>query len=366
MINIKHVTAIVEPVGTDCNLRCTYCFYHKLERESKLSKLMSYDVLEAFIKEMFAYNEKEVQFIWHGGEPTLAPIDFYEKAVELQNKYKQPNHKIRNVIQTNGTLINSDWVKFLKKNSFGIGLSVDGPKWLHNKFRPESFDLLNDTIGLLRQSDVNFGVICVVNSENVRYPLEIYEFFKLQNLKSMSIKPCIDLENNKLTNFSVDPIDYTNFMIRIFDLWMNDNNPNFMIKQFRDILLSYFNGKPRLCTNKQCACMKFITVDYDGQVYSCNDSDNNFQNQSYGNIAKSNIQLLLESENAILWRNEMLSRINKCRNCEFLKFCGGGCTKTRVYLTEEFDSRYCHSIGMLVQYICENADEILQKQLLTK
>lgn len=359
---MNSVTAIVEPAGIDCNLRCVYCFYHNLKRQLFQSKLMNDHVLECLIKNMFSYNQRTVRFIWHGGEPTLAPIKFYMKVVELQKKYKKPNHIVKNSIQTNGTLLNEDWIKFFKKNNFGIGLSIDGPKELHDKYRPGSFDRLKKSINLLKKNNMKFGVICVVNSENVKFPKKVYEFFRDLKIGSLSIKPCIDLENDELTYFSVNPIDYANFMNKIFDLWMQDDNPNFVIKQFQNVLLPYFKGIPQSCTNQKCACMHYITVDYDGQIYSCDDFHDDFQNRSYGNITQSNIQSLLESQNANLWKHNVMSINEKCNNCEFIEFCGGGCANMKMHLTEKYNLLYCQSVKIMINYICKVAGKTLQKQ----
>lgn len=324
---------------------------------------MSPTVLERTIKELLIYNQTYAPFNWHGGEPTLAPIEFYEMVVELQNKYKTPQHKIKNIVQTNGTLLNEEWLDFFQKNRFGIGISIDGPMEIHEKYRPDSFKQIKRSVEMLKDRNMGFGVICVVNSYNVQFPKEIYQFFKDMGLSSVNIKPCIAMQGDGLTSFAVDPMKYANFMIEIFDMWLKDDNPNLMIKQFQNILLAYFGGKVRGCSNKYCDCMRFITIDKDGSVYSCNDFVEDFKSYSYGNILDKDFNYLLSSSNAQLWNQQMHDVVKDCGDCEFLKSCGGGCTKIRLYLNKEYNLAYCKSMRKMIQYLYSKAENFTKEEV---
>jgi uncharacterized protein len=357
----EYLFPIIEPVGTDCNLRCTYCYYNRLERKKKPVKIMDMEVLENLVKELLIYNKNYAPFNWHGGEPTLAPIEFYERVIELQNIYKTSNHRIKNIIQTNGTLLNENWLDFFQKNKFGIGISIDGPLELHEKHRPNSFKRIEKSISLLKERGMRFGTICVVNSYNIQFPEKIYQFLKDMELSSVSIKPCIGMENNQLTSFSVDPLDYADFMIKIFNMWLKDDNPSLKIKQFFNILLPYFGGKAKNCSNQYCACMRFVTIDKDGSVYSCNDFIENFRDYSYGNICNNNFETLLLSNNAQLWNQQMHDVVKNCHDCQFLKSCGGGCTKMRLYLNKEYDLKYCQAMKKMIKYIYSKAESFTKE-----
>jgi uncharacterized protein len=353
---MKNIFLIVEPVGINCNLNCTYCYYNKLNKIQTSRNLMSSHILERLIVKFLDYNKGYAPFIWHGGEPTLAPISFYEKVIKLQNKHKTSSHRIRNMMQSNGTLLNEKWVDFIKENNFAIGLSIDGPKEIHEIHRPNSFERIMNSIKLLKEKRVEFGVICVVNSCNVNYPFEIYNFFKNLNISSINIKPCISLNEGKLTDFSVKPMDYANFMISIFNLWFKDDNPNFKIKQFSNILLTKFGGKSSSCSDKYCDCMKYLTINEKGDVYSCNDFAQNYEELSYGNIQESGFTEMLISENAKLWEKQMFNIASKCKNCEILKACGSGCTKVRLYLNDYYNELYCQSKKRLINFIYNKVD----------
>jgi uncharacterized protein len=322
---------------------------------------MSNEVLELLIKKLLEYNESYAPFNWHGGEPTLAPISFYEKVIKLQNKHKTKKHRIKNIMQTNGTLLNEEWIKFIKKNNFGVGLSVDGPMEIHETHRPNSFKKIMDSIKLLKKHDVNFGMICVVNSHNVNHPKKVYNFFKELQINAINIKPCISLKNEKLTDFSVDPIDYTDFMISIFDMWLKDDNPNFKIKQFFNILLTRFDAMPKSCSDRYCDCARYITINEVGNVYSCNDFVQNYEELSYGNIQESSFHELLNSQNSVLWERQMKQVAKDCKNCEFIKSCGGGCTKIRLHLNKYYNKQYCQSRKKLINYIYSQVNSTLKK-----
>jgi uncharacterized protein len=314
---------------------------------------MSDEVLATMIKKLLNHNQIFAPFLWHGGEPLLCGIDFYEKVIFFQNKYKTSRHKISNQIQTNGTLINDDWVNFFKKNDFRIGTSIDGPKEIHEVFRPNSFDRIMNNLQLLKEAGLGFGCICVVNSHNYKFPLAIYDFLKKNLHQSVSIKPCIEMaKHNQLSEFSVNPIDYANFMIKIFNKWFEEDNPNFIIREFENIIMGLVGEQPTLCCNRVNGCQRYITINYNGDVYTCDSFVNDdYQEYFFGNIAKESIQEIINSDGAKKSNSIEIAALLDCSRCEWLNICGGGCVNFHTHLSSQYKQQYCLSRKMIIEHL---------------
>lgn len=349
----SYIYPIIKPVGSRCNLKCSYCYYR--DRQLGVS-LMSDAVLENLIKKLLEYNKDFAPFLWHGGEPLLAGIDFYKRVIALQEKYRQPGHRIKNFIQTNAVLINQEWVDFFKKHDFGVGTSLDGPRDIHEHFRPNSFDQIMEAKQLMWESHVGLGMICVVNSYNVDFPEEVYHFLRESKFSTASIKPCIEMATHGqgIDDVSVDPLHYGEFMVKLFDLWVKDNDPRFMIREFENIMLGLLGAKPILCTNRFDGCLRYVTVNYDGFVYSCDSFvGSSYQEYVYGNVQDSDFYAMIVSEGAQKMIELQKRSLESCSHCQYLMICGGGCGNFRIHLSKEFWNKYCLARRMMIEKVAE-------------
>jgi uncharacterized protein len=204
----------------------------------------------------------------------------------------------------------------------------------------------------MKAKGLSFGAICVVNSNNVNYPNELYKFFKTYLCDSINIKPCIEMEGCYLSEYSVKPMAYAAFMNDIFDIWFRDDNPAFMIRQFQNIIMAFLGAEPILCVNKSSACQKFITINHNGDVFSCDAFvGENYKDFLYGNILNCGFKELFTTSNAIALL-QMQQAVNlRCSKCRWVNICGGGCTNFQVHLSDKYREEYCNSRKAMFEHI---------------
>jgi uncharacterized protein len=350
---------MAKPISSTCNLNCTYCYY--LEKEKLYKGAGSYRmndvVLESFIKQYIEAQETPVvSFIWQGGEPTLKGVDFYRRAVELQKKYAN-GRKIENALQTNGTLLNDEWCEFLKENNFLVGISIDGPQEIHDLHRPtkagsSSFDKVIKGIELLKKHKIEFNTLTVVNSNSSKYPLEIYRFLKEIGSTYIQFLPVverkaqreddIDLlslvspaykEKTKVTDWSVRPADYGNFLIIIFNEWVRNDVGRYFVQLFDVTLANWVGEHPGLCVFAE-TCGDALVIEHNGDVYSCDHFV--YPEYSLGNINQTSLKSLARSETQKAFGQSKLSGLpNYCIRCEYRFACHGECPKHRFDTTPD-------------------------------
>lgn len=330
---------LIKPAGPDCNLNCSYCFYlqkHELFGD-KLRHRMSDAILEELMRQMMTQTSDVAVFNWQGGEPTLMGLEFFEKAIELQKKYGK-GHAVGNTMQTNGTLLNEKWAKFLKKYNFLIGLSIDGPEHVHDHYRTTvlkkgTFQKVVDSAKLLLDSGCEVNALSVVNDYSVNYPEEIFTFLRELGLNYMQFIPAIEphpLDEDKVAPFSVPPEKYGEFLCKIFDLWMDsfvDGVPTTSVRFFESVLFSYVDMQPPECSlMKQCGV--YLVVEHNGDVYSCDF----FVDPKWklGNIMENSLVDMLNSPRQREFGKMKSKLAEECTRCPWLKHCWGGCTKNRL------------------------------------
>lgn len=251
-----HIMA--KPSGSDCNLNCEYCFFLKKEKlYPGLNFRMTDAVHEAYIKQLLdAHQTPQVTVAWQGGEPTLLGLDFFKRSVELQKKYQKPGTQIQNTFQTNGILLTDLWCEFFRENNFLIGLSLDGPQELHDFYRKDkgghgTFEKVMSALRLLQKHNVEFNILCTVNSKNASYPLKVYIFFR-DEAKAQYIQfiPVVERANQTgyqegttVTERSVGSEQFGRFLIEIFDEWVKRDVGKTFVLNF-DVLLRAGWGKP--------------------------------------------------------------------------------------------------------------------------
>jgi len=317
---------IIKPIGFYCNLRCDYCFYRQYSEYQHRQTIMPKEIVEKVVSEILRVNPKLAIFNWLGGETLLLGLKFYQKIIELQEKLKNPGQKVINKLQTNGTLINDDWAAFFAKNKFHVGISLDGPQKFHDAYRRDIkgksvFYKIMNNIKLLQNHQVSFGTISVVNNFNVEHPDEMFDFFLSHGIKRFSFNHTKGCQNEK---FAVNPLKFGQFLIRIFDLWIEKDDPEIVNREIKSVIQAYLGGIYRLCIIGN-HCHKFYGISYDGNVYPCEDEP--VQNiYHYGNIMDG-FESLLKSDGRKKFIRKITELKKECHACAFWKICKGGCAK---------------------------------------
>lgn len=232
-------TVLLKTVSEACNLACDYCYYSNCENKNDI-KTFDLEVLEKFIKEYAEYSNGIMTMTWQGGEPLLAGLSFFEKVIELQVKYAKKGSIISNSLQTNATLITKEWAQFFKKYNFLIGVSLDGPKEIHDKRRPNrggkgSFYQVMRGIQNLHAAGVDYNILTVVHEDNVSKGKEMMQFFQKEGLRYLQFIPCMDFRSQNIHTpgrFLITPKEYGQFLCDVFDVWFNDANPDTSIRFF--------------------------------------------------------------------------------------------------------------------------------------
>ena len=352
---------LIKPAGAICNLDCTYCFFLSKEMLYTGSRLrIAEDLLAIYLKQLLKrHRAPGVDVVWQGGEATLIGLDFFRRSVELVNKLKRPGQQIQYTIQTNGTLLDDKWCAFFKQNNFLVGLSVDGPKELHDVYRVNksgagSFDQVMRGFGLLKKHKVDFNILCTVHAANQHRPLEIYRFFRdeigAQFIQFIPIierahastlpmanlgwserpggdRPLYTNAGDLVTERSVDAESYGSFLIAIFDEWVKTDVGKIYVQHFDSALSSWFGAPGAGCMFSE-TCGQAIALEHNGDLYSCG----HFVELKHklGNILKTHLIQRLASPQQIKFGQDKKATLPRyCRECEVRFACHGECPKNR-------------------------------------
>jgi uncharacterized protein len=370
----KGFNVIAKPIGPICNLDCQYCFY--TEKEALFPKGHNYrmndEILETFIQKYIKSQQlSQVPFVWQGGEPTLMGLDFYRKVVRLQNKYAH-GKQITNSLQTNGTLLDDNWCEFLAHNNFLVGLSLDGPEDIHNYYRVDrkgnsTFQAVMSGLELLKKHQVDFNILACVTKHNAKRSLDVYRFFKEQGVQYIQFIPIVETQANcaakelglrlalpsasgqenissEVTEWSVEPSAYGDFLIKIFNQWVRTDVGTVFIMNFEWALSSWITGISCVCTfSKNCG--RCLVIEHNGDVYSCDHYV--YPDHRLGDILNTNLEQMVESENQIRFGQDKQATLpTRCRRCDVLFACHGGCPKHRFVKSKDGQSR--------LNYLCES------------
>ncbi len=354
---------MVKPAGAACNLRCAYCFY--IEKESLYGGTarlqMPLEVLESFIRHYIAaQSTPEIQFAWQGGEPTLLGIDFFETAVALQARYAD-GKSITNTIQTNGTLLTEDWCRFLKQHDFLVGLSIDGPRKLHDRYRTRmgglpTFEAVAAAAERLRQHGVAFNTLTVLNDHNARRPLEVYRFLKKIGDGHMQFVPAVErmpdavaaelgldlamppinggpAAEARVTPWSVTPRRLADFYTKIFDEWVRHDVGRVFV-QFFDVALGNWMGAGSGLCHFAPTCGRAVALEHNGDLYACDHYV--YPHYRLGNIMETPLATLMASDAQHNFGDAKRDRLPRCcRACEVLPACHGDCPKHRFAVSPD-------------------------------
>ncbi|MHC4591756.1 MAG: anaerobic sulfatase maturase [Planctomycetota bacterium] len=355
-----HVTqfhVLAKPIGPVCNLRCEYCFYCEKEALFPTGEnyRMSDEVLDAFTRNYIqSQDAAEVVFAWQGGEPTLMGLEFFEKAVRLQRKYGR-GKQVRNTLQTNGILLDDEWCRFLARHGFLIGLSLDGPQDLHDRYRTDragrpTFDAVVRALRLLQEHSVDYNILACVTRESARRPLDVYRFFKEQGVEFIQFIPVVErlpdetaeglglqlaappvLGNGRasvpVTPWTVEPEAHGEFLTAIFDEWVRNDVGRVFVMDF-EWPLAVWAGQPPATCRFSPWCGRCIVVEHDGGVYACDHYV--YPEYRIGNVLEGRLDSFVGSARQVRFGKAKRDRLPRwCRECRFLGLCGGDCPKHR-------------------------------------
>lgn len=349
---------MIKPRGPICNLNCAYCYYLSKERLYPDGHFrMTNQVLEEFTRQyMEAQRVPEVTFIWQGGEPTLMGLDFFRLAAELQQKYRRAGLRIHNAVQTNGTLLNDEWCQFFREHDFLIGVSLDGPRELHDVYRVDrggnaTFDRVMEGVALLKKHGVEFNILTSVHAANATHPMAVYRFLRDEvSTQFIQFIPIVERENDtgfqegeRITERSVAGREYGDFLIAVFDEWVRRDVGRVFVQLFEVALTGWLGQRPGLCICEE-TCGTALAMEHNGDLYACD----HFVEPSYrlGNIQESPLVELVGSKRQ---RQFGLAKRDAlpccCRECQVRFVCSGGCPKNRVLPTSEGEPG--------LNYLCE-------------
>jgi uncharacterized protein len=340
----REFQVFAKPVGATCNLGCSYCYY--LEKKSLYPDIesfrMSDDILEEYIRQHIeASPGPEVSFSWHGGEPTILGLEYFRKILLLQNKYKRTGYIIKNGMQTNGTLLDEEWCGFLADNNFAVGLSLDGPAEMHNRYRvtksgKPTHDQVMRGYEMLRRHGVHCDVLCVVNAYNVQRPDEVYEFFRNIGARYLSFLPLVERQADRESGVSAESVsaqDWGDFLCTVFDIWKQHDIGRIKVQIFEEATQPALGREHRLCIFRE-TCGDIPVVENNGDFYSCD----HFVDPGHclGNIMATPLVELLESREQLAFGKSKRDTLPQyCLECGVVEMCHGECPKNRFIQTPD-------------------------------
>ncbi|MBI2561022.1 MAG: anaerobic sulfatase maturase [candidate division NC10 bacterium] len=335
---------MTKPAGAVCNLDCRYCYYLAKQElyPGGAPHRMTDDLLEAYIvQHIQASPGTAITFAWHGGEPTVLGLDYFRTIVALQRKHRPPGRRIINNVQTNGTLLDNDWCRFLAAEDFFVGLSLDGPAELHDRYRvtrggkPTHKAVLRG-FRLLQRYGIRYDVLCVVHDENVRFPAAVYRFFKQLGVQSLQFLPLVEPRPEApggVSERTVPAEAFGAFLCAVFDEWVRQDVGRIAIQTFDEAARPACGLEHALCIFRE-TCGDVPVLEHNGDFYACD----HFVDPAhrFGNIRETPLGALLEcAAQQAFGRAKRDARPRYCRECEVLALCNGGCPQDRFIRTPD-------------------------------
>jgi uncharacterized protein len=366
------IHVVAKPIGPVCNLNCEYCFY--LEKQALFATdekyRMSDKVLSAFITNYITSQPTPVvEFVWQGGEPALLGIDFFKRVIDLQKPFAGEK-TITNSLQTNGTLLTDEWCSFLKKNNFMVGISLDGPKEVHDRYRRDrkgngSFDLVMRGLRLLQKHKVEYNVLACVARDTAKKPLEVYRFLRSEGVEFIQFTPVVERQSDvqnapmglrlaspvaldkkdhqgDVTSWSVVPEEYGDFLIAIYEEWVRHDVGTVFVMNFEWALNAWIGNRSPVCVHAR-TCGQSVVIEHNGDVFACDHCV--YPQYKLGNILSDSLpDMVAKSLHSGFGVGKETALPRWCKECEVLPACQGGCPKHR------FETTYYDEPGL--QYLC--------------
>lgn len=368
-----HIMA--KPTSYQCNLKCDYCFYLEKENQQGFAtqklKYMDDNVLREYIRQYIELSPaNEIDFTWQGGEPTMAGLDFFKRVIHYQKRYSN-GKQIYNSLQTNGVLLNSEWAGFLKEHQFLVGISLDGPDWLHDIYRKSNsgnsvFNKVINAINLLKEHQIDFNILTVINNETAKYPEEIYRFItEVLNVHHVQFIPVVEHEiqdmpvqylsypqeagNKQLTPWSITGKQYGDFIKKVFDLWIKKDVGKVFVQLFDNSLAAWSGDMPSFCV-MQPSCGYGLVAEQNGDIYSCDHFV--YPEFKLGNLLTKPLNKLVYSKQQQRFGQQKLNLSTACQQCEFKFACHGGCPKHRTLKVEnKWHNHLCEGYKAIFAHI---------------
>jgi serine-type anaerobic sulfatase-maturating enzyme len=341
---------LIKPTGPDCNIACKYCFYtcktcifgHEKHR-------MNLNTAEKIISDFLSLDFSVSSFAWQGGEPTLMGLDFYKQIVHLQQQFGEKGQTISNAFQTNGIALDDQWCSFLSKHKWLVGISLDGPKKYHDYYRLDksgkgTFDKVIAAIEKCKKHKVQFNILVLLNNKNITAPDELFDFFTSMNIKFLQFIPCVekDPQSSGVMDYSITPQQYSRFLCRIFDRWIDYGPEKISIRTFDSLMNYALHGRHTNCTFSQ-KCGDYLVVEHNGDVFCCDffvDNDHRL-----GSLLDTPLEKLFFSDTKRKFARQKSELNNKCLICRHNAVCRGGCPKDRLIHNDSFSD---------VNYFCDS------------
>lgn len=344
---MRQMTALIKPASSACNLRCNYCFYcdEAASREKNAESVMEISTAENLIKKMFDFcgENSVLSFMFQGGEPLLAGVDFFRNFIDIAEKNRTAGSMIRYSLQTNGTLIDDEYCKLFKENNFLIGVSVDGNKELHDKNRCNSFDEAMKGIELLKKHEVDFNILSVITAKTDASML--FDFYIRNGFRNVQPIYCLDSLDGKKGDYSISAKQLARFKKRLFNLWFAEisKGNHFYVRDFDNLLSLLTKGVAEQC-GASGRCNAQLVVEADGTCYPCDFYC--LDEFECANINNTDINGILNSDGLrkFFEHDEMKNPL--CSSCPVKTICGGGCKRYRSLYNQL--SGYCPQMDFIL------------------
>lgn len=337
---MRPFSLLIKPTSADCNLRCAYCFY--LDRQSLYPETrrhrMTLETLDRMISSYMATSQPRYTFGWQGGEPTLMGVDFFRKVTELQARHGRAGVEVSNGLQTNGILIDDAFARHLSRYHFLVGLSVDGPAEVHDRYRRfaegrGSHELVMKALDTLRRNRVEYNILTLVNNVNVRTPRAIYQYLCDQEIFFHQYIECVEFDSSGgLLPFAVTPEAWGEFLCEIFDQWYPNDTRRVSIRLFDSILSKMVDNRETVCS-MGTDCRQYFVVEHNADIYPCDFFVR--PELKLGNLFHDTWEKMLASEKYQAFGRRKRQWNEECARCPFLPYCAGDCPKNRPGQGEE-------------------------------
>ena len=361
---------LIKPASAVCNLDCTYCFYldRELDPYADLpSRRMTDDTLERLVDTFMFYSYPNSVFAFQGGEPTLAGLKFFERLVKLQKQYGRDGQNVSNALQTNGILIDDDWCRLFREYNWLLGVSLDGPQEIHDRYRfnkggEGTWTRVMKGVETLKKNKVEFNILCVLNNANVEKPKELYRFFRSIGVDNIQYIPIseFDKDGNPLP-FTITPEQYGRFLVETFDLWWPDRR-KVRLRCFDNIAEALAGQKPGTCTMHE-TCDSYVVVEYNGDIYPCDF----FVEREWkiGNVNADSWSEIARRQKRYNFATRKTLPHPTCQVCEWQSLCHGGCPKFRHGRYGRFEDLdyFCQAYKMMYPHVVEPLKKDVKKIL---
>lgn len=366
---------LIKPASADCNLRCNYCFYldrSELYPDSRQHR-MTPAVLESMIKSYLETEQSCYVFGWQGGEPTLMGLDFYQQVTDMQSAFGRPGARVANGFQTNGLLLNDEWAQHFAKYRFLVGVSVDGPAKLHDRFRCDiggrgSHARVIKGINALKRNSVEYNILTLVSQANVAHPEAVYDYFCDRGVTFHQYIECVEFDTKgRLRPFAITGSEWGEFLCRIFDRWYAHDTHRISVRLFDTILTQLVDGMNNTCASG-LNCDQYFVVEHNGDIYPCD--FNVLPKLHLGNVQSNSWEAMQRSETYTTFGAAKNQWHPACEACPWLRFCHGDCPKNRPgrnpgalsHLCEGWKRFYAYALPRLTAL----ADEIRRMRCMSR